>query len=334
MVSGPEPGPPPRQDLEPQLAAAGTTKRVLEQVGVAMLQPFLREGVWGPKRDRVVRESERFRLLEPRPRRGGCESCLHIIYTALPHGVHISRRYRCARHGVGHGPSPSAFAAPSTGSSTSVETSPERKSAARRPRSKRHTIPLSEPLVNGRRRSGAKGLIPCMFPASKIAWTPHEEDVPTAQSAPATAPWLPEAHAHARGSRGHPPPPGSWPRSFGRLDSAPAMRRQHRLRSRSHVGATLRNGNRVTRPEFVLYHFAREAPGEARVALSVGRRLGGAVVRNRVRRVLREALRPLLPRLVAVDVVVVARPGVLGAGGADLEKSLADAAARAGLLLT
>lgn len=90
----------------------------------------------------------------------------------------------------------------------------------------------------------------------------------------------------------------------------------------------------MTRPEFVLYHFAREAQGQARVAFSVGRRIGGAVVRNRVRRILREALRPLLPRLVACDIVVVARPAVLGAGVGDLEKMLADAAARAGLLLT
>lgn len=90
----------------------------------------------------------------------------------------------------------------------------------------------------------------------------------------------------------------------------------------------------MTRPEFVLYHFAREAPGPARVALSVGRRIGGAVVRNRVRRLLREAFRPLLPRLVTCDIVVVARPDILGAGVEDLEKALADVAARAGLLLT
>jgi ribonuclease P protein component len=90
----------------------------------------------------------------------------------------------------------------------------------------------------------------------------------------------------------------------------------------------------VTRPEFVLYHFAREAPGRARVAFSVGRRLGGAVARNRVRRVLREAFRPLLPRLVACDIVVVARPAVQQATVGDLERALADAAARAGLLLT
>ena len=86
--------------------------------------------------------------------------------------------------------------------------------------------------------------------------------------------------------------------------------------------------------EFVLYHFAREAPQAPRIGFAVSRRIGGAVVRNRARRVLREAIRPLIPRLVACDIVVVARPPVIGAGVADLAESLAGAAARAGLLRT
>ena len=111
------------------------------------------------------------------------------------------------------------------------------------------------------------------------------------------------------------------------------MRRKQRLRSRLRIQTVLRSGNRVTRPEFVLYHFAREASDRPRVALGVGRRIGGAVVRNRVRRLLREALRSLYPRLVACDIVVVARPGILEAGVGDLEEALADAAARAGLII-
>jgi ribonuclease P protein component len=90
----------------------------------------------------------------------------------------------------------------------------------------------------------------------------------------------------------------------------------------------------VTAPEFVLYHFAREAPEVPRIGFAVSRRVGGSVVRNRARRVLREAVRSLIPRLVACDIVVVARPPVAWAGVADLETSLADAASRAGLLLT
>jgi ribonuclease P protein component len=90
----------------------------------------------------------------------------------------------------------------------------------------------------------------------------------------------------------------------------------------------------VARPEFVLYHFAREAPEVPRVGFAVGRRIGGAVVRNRTRRRLREAIRPLIPRLAACDIVIVARSPALQAGVRELETAIADAVARAGLLRT
>jgi ribonuclease P protein component len=93
----------------------------------------------------------------------------------------------------------------------------------------------------------------------------------------------------------------------------------------------------VSAPEFVLYHFAREAPEHSqgpgpRVGFTVSRRIGGAVIRNRVRRLLREAIRPLIPRLAACDIVIVARPPACSAGVGDLETALRDAASRAGLL--
>jgi ribonuclease P protein component len=114
------------------------------------------------------------------------------------------------------------------------------------------------------------------------------------------------------------------------------VRPSDRLTARADFERVRRSGARVSSPEFVLYHFAREAPefGESgpRIGFSVSRRIGGAVVRNRVRRMLREAIRPLIPRLVACDVVVVARPGAVGAGVVDLGSALEDAATRAGLL--
>jgi ribonuclease P protein component len=61
----------------------------------------------------------------------------------------------------------------------------------------------------------------------------------------------------------------------------------------------------------VLYAFPREdiGEGEIRLGVSVGRRVGGAVERNRVKRLLREAFWAI-PELVSerYDYVVVARP--------------------------
>ena len=69
-------------------------------------------------------------------------------------------------------------------------------------------------------------------------------------------------------------------------------------------------GNRF----LVLYAFPREDADEGpRLGLSVGRRVGGAVDRTRVKRVLREAFWEEARRLPAgSDYVVVARPESLG----------------------
>jgi ribonuclease P protein component len=73
-------------------------------------------------------------------------------------------------------------------------------------------------------------------------------------------------------------------------------------------------GNRF----LVLYAFPRAKGDEVdeggpRLGLSVGRRVGGAVDRTRVKRVLREAFWAEAPRLPAgSDYVVVARPEALG----------------------
>lgn len=89
----------------------------------------------------------------------------------------------------------------------------------------------------------------------------------------------------------------------------------------------------MVRPEFVLYYARRDGQYRPRFGFAVSRRIGGAVVRNRAKRLLREACRPLIPRLeVGTDVVVVARDPVRTAHVADLRRAVADAASEAGLI--
>lgn len=61
------------------------------------------------------------------------------------------------------------------------------------------------------------------------------------------------------------------------------------------------------------------APGPGGLAVIVGRRVGGAVQRNRARRILREAWRRVASQAPADhDAVLVARPAIGGASTEDL----------------
>ncbi len=72
--------------------------------------------------------------------------------------------------------------------------------------------------------------------------------------------------------------------------------------------------------------------GLARFGFSVGRRLGGAVVRNRVKRRLSEAVRLQYGCMQpGWDVVLIARKPVVGAEYVDVQRAVSDLLTRAGL---
>ena len=70
--------------------------------------------------------------------------------------------------------------------------------------------------------------------------------------------------------------------------------------------------------------------GVARVGLTVSSRVGGAVVRNRIKRRLREAVRLELAHLPPVDLVIVARASAASASVPELRSWLRRAASRIG----
>jgi ribonuclease P protein component len=85
--------------------------------------------------------------------------------------------------------------------------------------------------------------------------------------------------------------------------------RRTRLSRSADFDRVFRHGRSHASRELVLYVFPRgEREGPARVGLSVSRKVGGAVDRNRVKRLLREAFLVEGERLPAgTDAVVVAR---------------------------
>jgi ribonuclease P protein component len=90
----------------------------------------------------------------------------------------------------------------------------------------------------------------------------------------------------------------------------PRRPRRGRLSRSAEFERAYRQGRSHANKHFVVYAFPRAGEDEARLGLSVSRKVGGATDRNRVKRLVREAFAAEAEVVPAGhDVVVVARPG-------------------------
>jgi len=92
--------------------------------------------------------------------------------------------------------------------------------------------------------------------------------------------------------------------------------------------AVHRGSGRLALRFLLVRHVRPGVDAPARFGWAVSRKVGNAVVRNRVRRWLREALRHERGDLVGVDVVFVARHGAGAAGAAGIRDDVRQALAR------
>jgi ribonuclease P protein component len=108
-------------------------------------------------------------------------------------------------------------------------------------------------------------------------------------------------------------------------DSAHKLRRPAEIREIVKTGTALRSDR-------VVVYLARGS-GPPRGAWVAGRRVGGAVHRNRARRILREAWGRVVPQVQdGWRAVLVARQPILTAGAADMVEEVGGLLGRAGAL--
>ncbi len=104
--------------------------------------------------------------------------------------------------------------------------------------------------------------------------------------------------------------------------------RSCRLTSRRQFLSVYTNGRRIGTPAFTLFGLPNDL-GHCRLGLTVPRRVGGAVRRNRVKRVLREAFRRNRWRLEpALDLIVNAHPPIVECTALQLEREFMSSFAR------
>ena len=147
-----------------------------------------------------------------------------------------------------------------------------------------------------------------------------EKNLPTEQSTAKADSRLSCAHglsrraqrAQAPAREGTPTPDGFGSAEAAGLDNR--FGRGNRLRRRAEFLAVQSSGARYQTPHFVVYAArlpAQSGNGEARLGITVSKRVGNAVARNRVKRRVRETFRLSLKHLMApgLAMVVIARDG-------------------------
>lgn len=110
------------------------------------------------------------------------------------------------------------------------------------------------------------------------------------------------------------------------------MRSVLRLRRPSDFFYVRKHGRRTKHPHLTINFVVNELPHN-RYGFVTSKKIGNAVVRNRTKRYLREATYQLHPQLISgYDIVVIARPSIVGQPFSQLLRILHDVYRRASLI--
>ncbi|WP_078395641.1 ribonuclease P protein component [Shouchella patagoniensis] len=86
------------------------------------------------------------------------------------------------------------------------------------------------------------------------------------------------------------------------------MKKEQRIKKNEEFSAVFKKGTSMANRQFVLYILPKEGQAELRLGLSVSKRVGNAVCRNRIKRLVRVVFHDLQDQLQhGCDYVVIAR---------------------------
>ncbi|WP_347861808.1 ribonuclease P protein component [Salimicrobium sp. PL1-032A] len=109
------------------------------------------------------------------------------------------------------------------------------------------------------------------------------------------------------------------------------MKKAYRIKKNKEFQNVFRNGKSFANRQLVLYYLQKDQP-HFRIGLSVSKRIGNAVMRNKVKRYLRQAFHELEEELcMDYDFVVIARKPVNTMEYHEVKKSLKHVLKRSGV---
>ena len=111
------------------------------------------------------------------------------------------------------------------------------------------------------------------------------------------------------------------------------MRRKLRLRNREDYSRVYRGGRSFANGQFVVYWSKQPTAEPFRLGISASKKVGNAVVRNRMRRVIKEIVRHMEVQIVPhVDFILIVRKPAISMSYSELERSVRHVLRKAGLL--
>jgi len=101
------------------------------------------------------------------------------------------------------------------------------------------------------------------------------------------------------------------------------LKKAYRIKKNEHFQLVFKKGKSFANRELVIYYKRNPLQGHFRVGLSVGKKIGNAVTRNRIKRYLREAFTQLENEIVPdIDIIIIARNRTAEMGFHGIKKSL------------
>ncbi|QKY70836.1 ribonuclease P protein component [Lentibacillus sp. CBA3610] len=101
------------------------------------------------------------------------------------------------------------------------------------------------------------------------------------------------------------------------------MKKRYRIKDNREFQHVFKNGRSFANRQLVLYYIEKPGQEHFRIGLSVGKKIGNAVLRNRIKRFLRQAFLELEDNIEpANDIIIIARHPTRQMSFNDVKKSL------------